>query len=90
MPYLDACRTHREFQVKWVNQTRYEVIEWFMSAGARTLVGCVFVGKSERDANQYIGQRVGGLSLVNGQVVCSKLAGKYEKAMQQIFEGVCK
>jgi hypothetical protein len=96
MPYIDQCRNQREFQVKWVPPVhsnrgpRYQVLEYLVSGGNRLLVGCVHVARTERDANQYIGSRVGGLSLVNGQVTCSKLASKYERAMNQIFDEVCK
>jgi hypothetical protein len=83
MPYLGELITRREFQLKWVSNRRYEVLEYIANDGARTLVGTVFIGKgiyAERDANLYIGSRLGGLSLINGKVVDSKLADLYSKA----------
>ncbi len=96
MPYIDSYRTNREFHVQWMppehtnRGPRYHVIEYLVSGGNRVLVGCAHVARTEREANQYIGSRVGGLSLVDGQVTCSKLATKYDKAMQSLFLEVVK
>lgn len=93
MPYIDECITRREFGTKWVSNARVEVLEYVVSVEDRMLVGTVFVGTgvdAESQANKYIGSRVGGLSLVSGQVVCSKLATKYDRAMQSLFLEVVK
>lgn len=93
MPYIDDYITRREFQLKWVSNARYEVLEYVIAGGARTLVGTVFVSTgadAENRANRYIGNRVGGLALLDGQIVGSKLATKYNRAMDQIFSEVVK
>jgi len=96
MPYIDQCRNQREFQVKWVPPVhsnrgpRYQVLEYLVSGGNRLLVGCVHVARTERDANQYIGSRVGGLTLVDGSVIDSKLASRYERALDQLVLEVCR
>jgi sulfite reductase beta subunit-like hemoprotein len=84
MPYIDACITRREFQLRWISNTRYEVIESIAHNGGRTLVGCVHVARTEQEANRYIGSRVGGLTLSDGRVVDTRMADLYRKAGEHI------
>ncbi len=79
--YIEDLITRREFQARWISVNRTVVDEYIIANGERKLVGTVFVGRgahAERDCNQYIGSRIGGLTLINGTVVDRKLANLYQ------------
>ena len=89
MPYLEDVKPRSEFAIKWQPHNKCQVIETRIIGGTRHAVGCVSIGAEHR-CNKYIGSRVGGLTLIDGRVIESQLASKYERAMNQILGEVCK
>jgi hypothetical protein len=57
-----------EYSIRWVNVNRSEVHAFRYVDGERVTVGCCFRG-SERACRLYVGQKIGGLELVNGRLV---------------------
>jgi hypothetical protein len=72
-----------------VNQTTYQIVSkekkcevYAMTNGKK--IGCVFVG-SEQAAKQFVGQKIGGLTLVNGRLVDTRIEIKHEETQRMRF-----
>jgi len=72
-----------------INRTTYQIIskekkcEVYATANGRE-IGCVFVG-SEQAAKQFVGQKIGGLTLVNGRLVDTRIEIKHEDTQRMRF-----
>jgi hypothetical protein len=70
-------------------RTTYQIVsnekkcEVYATANGRT-IGCVFVG-SEQAAKQFVGQKIGGLTLVHGRLVATKIEIKHEETQRMRF-----
>jgi flagellar basal body P-ring protein FlgI len=72
-----------------IDRTTYQIVskekkcEVYATANGKK-IGGVFVG-SEQAAKQFVGQKIGGLTLVNGRLVDTRIEIKHEDTQRMRF-----
>jgi len=72
-----------------INRTTYQIVskekkcEVHATKGDKK-IGVVFVG-NEQAAKQFVGQKIGGLTLVNGRLVDTRIEIKHEDTQRMRF-----